>query len=108
MARFFAEPVGQGERIEALPPLQSVTIRTALVAPRANIQLFELAGREVFVPLVAFNVLYRWSAGLGQTSLGYLLGRDTKGEKLGPLRLDLGSGAFTKLGTRLLPTGVRQ
>jgi hypothetical protein len=108
IGRFFAEPVGQGERIEALPPLQSVTIRTALVAPRANIQLFELGGRQVFVPLIAFNALYRWSGGRGQTSLAYLLGRETKGEKLGPLRLDLGPRAFTQLGIRALPTGVRQ
>ena len=108
IGRFFADPVGQGERIEALPPLQSVAIRTSLVAPRANIQLFELAGRQVFVPLVAFNVLYRWSGGRGQTSLAYLLGRDTKGEKLGPLRLDLGPRAFTRLGIRALPTGVRK
>jgi hypothetical protein len=108
IGRFFADPVGQGERIEVLPPLQSVTIRTSLVAPRVNIQLFELAGRHVFVPLVAFNVLYRWSGGRGQTSLGYLLGRETKGEKLGPLRLDLGPRAFTKLGIRALPTGLRK
>jgi hypothetical protein len=108
IGRFFADPVGQGERIEVLPPLQSVTIRTSLVAPRVNIQLFELAGRHVFVPLVAFNVLYRWSGGRGQTSLGYLLGRETKGEKLGPLRLDLGPRAFTKLGVRALPTGLRK
>jgi hypothetical protein len=108
IGRFFAEPVGQGERIEALPPLQSVTIRTALVAPRANIQLFELAGRQVFVPLIAFNVLYRLSGGRGQTSVGYMLGRESKSEKLGPLRVDLGPRAFTKLGIRALPMGVRK
>ena len=108
IGRFFAEPVGQGERIAALPPLQSVTIRTALVAPRANIQLFELAGRQVFVPLIAFNVLYRLSSGLGQTSVGYMLGRESKTEKLGPLRVDLGPRAFTKLGIRALPMGVRK
>ena len=85
-----------------------MTIRTALVAPRANIQLFELAGQQVFVPLVAFNALYQWSGGRGQTSLSYLLGRETKGAKLGPLRLDLGPRAFTKLGTRTLPTGLRK
>jgi hypothetical protein len=104
---FFANPVGQGERIEALPPLQRVTIRTALVAPRANIQLFELGGRQVFVPLVAFNALYRSSAGQGQTSVSYLLGRETKSDKLGPLRVDLGPREFTNLGVRPMPMGVR-
>ena len=108
LGAFFSKPAGQGERIETLPPLQSVTMRTTLVAPRANIQLFELAGRQVFVPLVAFNALYRWSGGRGQTSVSYLLGRETKSDKLGPLRADLGPRTFTGLGVKLLPTGLRQ
>jgi len=108
IARFYAEPIGQGERIEAIPPLQGVTIRTALVAPRANIQMFELADRKVFVPLIAFNALYRWGSSRGQTSVSYMLGREAKGDKLGPLRLDLGPRAFTQLGVRLLPTSIRQ
>lgn len=108
IAAFFAAPIGQGERIETLPPLQHVTIRTSLVAPRVNIQIFELGGRQVFVPLIAFNALYRLAGGSGQTSLAYLLGRETNGEKLGPLRVDLGPRAFTALGIRPLPVGVRK
>jgi len=108
LGAFFAKPVGQGERIEALPQLQSFTMRTTLVAPRANIQLFELAGRQVFVPLVAFNALYRWSGGRGQTSVSYLLGRETNSDKLGPLRADLGPRTFAGLGAKLLPTGLRK
>lgn len=104
---FFARPQGEGERIEGIPPLQNVTIRTSLVAPRQNIQLFELGGHQVFVPLIAFNVLYRLANGSAQTSLAYMLGRDTKGEKLGPFRADLGPKAFTKLGTLPLPMGIR-
>lgn len=107
IARFFAQPIGQGERIEALPPLQSVTIRTALVAPRANIQMFELGGQQVFVPLIAFNALYRAGSGRGQTSVAYMLGREATGDKLGPLRLDLGARAFTKLDSRALPVNIR-
>jgi hypothetical protein len=105
---FFANPVGQGERIQTLAPLQQVSIRTQLVAPRANIQLFELGGRMVFVPLVAFNALYRLSSGTGQTSVAYLLGRETNTEKLGPFRADQGARAFTGLGTRPLPLAVRK
>jgi hypothetical protein len=108
LGTFFSKPAGQGERIDALPPLQSVTMRTTLVAPRANIQLFELAGRQVFVPLVAFNALYRWGGGRGQTSVSYLLGRETKTDKLAPLRADLGPRTFTGLGIKLLPTGLRK
>jgi hypothetical protein len=104
---FFARPLGQGERIEVMAPLQQVSIRTSLVAPRANIQIFEMGGRKVFVPLAAFNVLYRLPSGTGQTSLAYMLGRETNTEKLGPLRADLGPRTFTGLGIRPLPIGVR-
>jgi len=104
---FFTRPLGQGERIELMAPLQQVSIRTSLVAPRQNMQIFELGGRKVFVPLAAFNVLYRLPSGGGQTSLAYMLGRETKSEKLGPLRADLGPRTFTGLGIRPLPIGVR-
>lgn len=105
---FFAQPLGQGENIETIPPLQHVNIRTSLVAPRQNIQVFELGGHQVFVPLVAFNAVYRLSSGTGQSSVAYMVGRATKGEKLGPLRADEGSRAFARLDTRPLPINVRK
>ena len=74
---------------------------------REQVQEFEVGGRKVFVPLIAFNALYQWSGGDGQSSIGYLVGRDTKSEKLAPFRLDLGPRVFRGLGARLLPTGVR-
>ena len=104
---FFARPQGQGERIETIAPLQNVSIRTSLVAPRQNIQLFELGGHQVFVPLIAFNVLYRLSNGPAQTSVAYMLGRDTTSDKLGPFRVDNAPRTFPKLGTHPLPIGVR-
>jgi hypothetical protein len=105
---FFSQPLGQGENIETIPPLQHVNIRTSLVAPRQNIQIFELGGHQVFVPLVAFNAIYRGGSGSGQTSAAYLVGRETKGEKLGPLRADIGPHAFARLDTRPLPISVRK
>ena len=108
IGNFFANPVGAGERIVAIPPLQRVAVRTQVIAPREQIQAYELGGREVFIPLIAFNALYSWSSGEGQTSVSYLLGRDTKGEKMGPFRLDLGPRIFRDVAARLLPDGVRQ
>jgi hypothetical protein len=105
---FFANPVGQGERIAVIPPLKRISIRTQVVAPRLNMRAYELAGRQVFVPVIAFNALYSWSGGEGQTSVSYLLGRDTHGEKMGPFRLDLGPRIFRGVATRLLPVGVRK
>jgi hypothetical protein len=104
---FFANPVGEGERIVVIPPLKRVAIKTQVAVPSERMQAYELAGRQVFVPVIAFNALYSWSGGKGQTSVSYLLGRDTKGEKMGPFRLDLGPRIFRGITGRLLPTGVR-
>lgn len=105
---FIAHPVGAGERLDAIAPLQRVSLRTQVVAPRTSVQAFEVAGRQLFVPLIAFNTLYHWSGGEGQTSVSYLLGRDTKADKLAPFRLDLGPRVFRGLGARPLPLGERR
>jgi len=108
IGQFFESPVGEGERIVAIQPLKRMNIRTQVVAERSQVQVYEVAGRQVFVPLIAFNALYRWSSGGdGQTSVSYLLGRDTKGEKMAPFRLDLGPRVFRGVGAHPLPVGVR-
>ena len=107
MRAFFAKPAGGGDRIESIPPLQRVTFTHALVATVANLQLFELGGKQVFVPLVAFNALYRWSGGEGQTSSSYLVGGQTRTDKLAPLRADRGARAIAGLAAHPLPTGLR-
>jgi hypothetical protein len=59
------------------------------------------------VPVIAFNALYEWSGGKGQTSAAYLVGRETSGDKLGPVRLDQGAREVRKLSARALPTALR-
>jgi hypothetical protein len=105
---FFANPVAEGNRIDAIPPLKRLTMRTQVFATREQLQAYEVGGRQVFVPLIGFNALYTWSGGEGQTSASYLLGRDTKGDKMGPFRLDLGPHIFRSIAGRLLPVGVRK
>jgi hypothetical protein len=108
LGAFFTNPVGEGERIVVIPPLKRISLKTQVVTARDQVQAYELAGRQVFVPLIAFNALYRWSGGDGQTSVSYLLGRNTTGEKMAPFRLDLGPRIFRGVAGRLLPSGVRQ
>jgi hypothetical protein len=104
---FFANPIGAGERLDAIPPMRRVNFASRVVAPRSAVQEYEVAGRKAFVPVIAFNALYEWSGGKAQTSAAYLVGRETSSEKLGPLHLDLGPRAFTSLGARVLPAAVR-
>lgn len=104
---FFAQPVGQGERIAVIQPLRRIALRTQVLAPLAQVQEYEVAGQKLFVPIIAFNAIYKWGNNDGQSSVAYLLGRDTKAEKMAPLRLDLGARAFMAIGARLIPLGVR-
>jgi hypothetical protein len=107
LGAFFSNPVGDGPRIDAIPPMQRITLTSQVLARREAIQEYELAGRKAFVPVIAFNALYEWSGGNGQTSEAYLVGRETSGDKLGPLRLDDSAREFRSLGARPLPTMVR-
>jgi hypothetical protein len=104
---FFAHPVAKGDRIPAIPPLKRVAIKSAVSLTLEQMRQFEVAGKRIFVPLVGFNALYRWSGGDGQTSASYLVGRDTKGDKMAPLRLDLGPRIFRGLGARQHNLAVR-
>jgi len=66
VSAFYGSPVGEGERIAVIPPLKTVLVNTRVIAPRANVQLIEIGGRQVFVPLIAFNALYsRFDAAVG-------------------------------------------
>jgi hypothetical protein len=104
---FFQSPVGEGERIAVINPLKTVAMHTRVAVPRDSVRLYEVGGRQVVVPLIAFNALYSWSGGEGQTSNRFLLGRDTKAEKMAPFRLDLGPRVFRGVGAHALPEGVR-
>lgn len=105
---FFANPPGPGERIAMIEPLSRITVRHQVTAPRANLREYEVAGRKMFVPILAFNASYSWSAGEGRTSAAYLVGTDTRSDKLGPLRLDLGARSYGALAARALPLFVRR
>jgi len=108
IAAFMAKPVMQADPLPPIGPLQRSNFRLSLQASRASIEQFEVGGRQLFVPVIAFNATYHWSSGAGQTSGSALLGRESGAEKLAPLRVDVGNGAFAGLGTRVLPTGVRR
>ena len=105
---FFANPVARGERLPVIAPLKRTSLRTRVIVARQQVQAYELGGHQVFVPIIAFNALYSWSGGEGQTSVSFLLGKDTKSDKMGPFRLDLGPRIFRGVAARPLPTGVRK
>ncbi|MDQ3481967.1 MAG: hypothetical protein M3448_00920 [Pseudomonadota bacterium] len=97
---FFDNPVAQGQRVPVIGPKQRVVLNTAVLLPRDQVRPFEIEGRHLFVPLVAFNALYGWGRGEGQNSVSYLVGKDTGAAKLAPFRLDLGPRMFRNLAAR--------
>jgi hypothetical protein len=105
---FFAQPDSGDDRIDIVPPMQRIALRTQVFAPIEQLQAYELGGRPAVLPLIAFNALYKWSGGDGQTSSSYLLGRDTKGDKMAPFHLDRGARIFRGVGARILPEGIRR
>lgn len=108
LANFFARPPVPGQRIDSIPPLNRTAFVTQVVIAREHVHGFNMSGREVFVPLLAFNAFYRRGSGEGQTSVAYLVGPSTKDDKLAPFRLDLGARLFEGLAARTLPRGVRK
>ena len=105
---FFEFPNTRGDRFAQMMPLQQIAVASAVTLPLAEMRQFELQGRKLFVPLLAVNAVYRWSAGEGQTSASYLIGRDGKGEKMAPLRLDQGPRLFRGLGAREHQARIRK
>jgi hypothetical protein len=91
-----------------IAPSQRIVVNTAVFLQRDQVRPIEIEGRPLFVPMIAFNVLYGWSRGEGQTSASYLVGKSTAGEKLAPLRLDLGARVFRSLDCREHQLRVRR
>jgi len=108
LGQFFSKPNGQGGDRIAIPPLQRMSFRSLVTLPRDQLRLFEVEGRTLFVPLVGFNALYRWSNGQGQTSTSFIVGRNANGEKMAPFRIDQGAKTFRGLGAREHTLRVRQ
>jgi hypothetical protein len=105
---FFDNPVAKGDRIPLIAPMQRINVKTAVFMARDQVQPIEIEGRPLFVPMIAFNALYRWGGSEGQTSASYLVGKETKGDKLAPFRLDLGPRIFRGLGAREHQLRVRK
>ena len=107
IAGFFEQPNGEGDRIAISPPMGKVSLKSVVRLPLAQVNKFEMEGRVLFVPLVAFNLLFRGGGSNGQASASYLVGRGKpEDDKLGPIRLDFGARQFRDVVARLHSTGL--
>jgi hypothetical protein len=102
---FYAEPIRERTppAMAVLPPKTGAQITSAVALPNADVREVTIQGRRLFIPTVAFNIVYEWGNGrTGQTSASYLVGREaeTPTEKMGAFRLDLGPRLYRSVGQR--------
>ena len=108
VSAFFAHPHGEGNRIAEIRPLSRLSVKSAVSLNREQLRAYRLEERLLWVPAIGFTALYRWSGGNGQTSSSFILGRETKGDKMAAFRLDQGSRVFRGIGARPHTVGVRK
>lgn len=109
LAAFFAEPLEKPTPIaSAVPPGVHAALRAQVTLARDAVRPIQVRDRTVFVPLVAFNLLYEWydaDGGLqhGQTAMSYVVGRENRppAEKMAPFRLDQGPKIYREVGQRV-------
>nr|WP_294849574.1 hypothetical protein [uncultured Sphingomonas sp.] len=107
IARFFQSPIGEGDRIAGIAPLGRVALKSIVRLPIDQVQRFKVDDRELFVPLVAFNILFRSAAGEGHASASFLVGRGTSDDvKLSPFRIEPGHKIISGLSARSHSTGL--
>jgi hypothetical protein len=109
LASFFLRPDGPQVAVSELARLGTAEISHEVRMPRGAIRAYEVQGRRVFVPILAFNVGYRWAGGTGRSGAAFLLGHRQPGsERLAPLGLEEGQRRLASLGVRRLENGVRR
>ena len=105
MLAFFQGPIHDesGSPHVVIPPGRTLKLNGEVALPNGELREIELAGRRVFVPMVAINVAYDWAGGgSGRTSRSWLVGREAEVPtgKMGPFRLDLGPRIYRSVGRR--------
>ena len=108
IATFFQNPIQSDDRMTMIAPLGRVSLKSVARLPLDEVNQFEVRGRKLFVPLVGFNILYRFGGAEGQASASFLVGRgNEEDEKLAPFRIDQGPKIFRGLCSRAHSIGMQ-
>lgn len=104
LAAFFRAPIDvEIHRPLTIPPGGRAETRRTAVLPKDAVQAISFQGKSLFIPVVAFNVLYEWGeGGQGQTATSFVVGRESNppAAKMAPFRLDLGPRIYRTVGQR--------
>ena len=104
IAAFYAAPVATVDHAPlTIPPNGRAETRRTAVLPKDAVRAISFQGKSLFIPVMAFNILYEWGEGRqGQTATSFVIGRETNPptEKMAPFRLDLGPRIYRTVGHR--------
>ena len=104
IAAFFARDVDDGGATPlTLLPRTEVRMQSTVSMPRTEMREIKVQGRSLFIPTVAFNLLYAWGRDkTGQTCSSHIVGREPEqpSQKMAPFRLDLGPRIYRQVGQR--------
>lgn len=109
LAAFFAAPLERPIPIaSAVAPGVHAALRSQVALPLTGVRPIAVNDRQLFVPLVAFKVLYEYAGPDGdirtsQTTSSYVVGRENKppASKMAPFRLDQGPRQYREVGHRV-------
>jgi hypothetical protein len=108
IAAFFQNPAAEGDRMTSIAPLGRISLKSVARLSLDQVHQFEARDRKMFVPLVGFNILYRFGSGEGHASASFLVGRgNDQDDKLAPFRIDLGPRIFRGLASRPHSIGLQ-
>lgn len=81
---------------------EKIALELEISIPSQELLSYTVAERQIIVPIVVAELIYRWTAGKDSTRLACLVGREAQPPqgRMGPLRLDLGPRSFGQLGQR--------
>jgi hypothetical protein len=102
---FFAAPLQEKlvTRPFEIPSRSQAKLSRVVSMTKEEVRVITIQGRRLFIPMVAFNVVYdRGDGQTGQTSRCFVVGREkeTPSEKMGAFRLDLGPRIYRSVGQR--------
>jgi len=100
IAALFDLPIAQPNTAPFdLPPGIRGDLGGMALHPKDTLEVMEVGGRVLFVPVLAVNVTYDWAGGSGQTARSYVIGIDRGGDaKLQPFRLDATARMYDTIG----------
>ncbi|GAA4023168.1 hypothetical protein GCM10022280_24840 [Sphingomonas swuensis] len=109
LAAYFERAASTDSGLAELPRGAATELTHEIRINRASIREYEAQGRRLFVPIIAFNVSYRWGGGTGRTGSAFLVGHQKPGsDRLAPLVLQPGEARLAGLGAKRLDEAVRR